>query len=702
MNKLTKISILIMIFAILIISSWTIYQGAKTELIPRKVLFGNPDRITVRLSPDGTKISFLAPVNDVLNVWVGPIEDPISARPITQDTDRGIYRYFWSYTNEHIIYIQDKAGEENWRIYSVHVETNITKDLTPLEGVNARIQGVSPKFPYEILVALNDRVPELHDIYRVNIETGHRELIEENEVFAGYMVDDDYNIRFAYMMTADGGYELLEPNHESEWELFLKVPMEDTLTTDPIGFDKTGNSLYMIDSRDRNTAALFQLNIENKDRIMLAENETADVDDLIFHPTEKTVQAVAFHYDRKHWQVLDEDILQDLTYLKSIDDGDVEIVSRTLDDKYWIVAYILDNGPVQYYLYDHIKQKAEFLFTNNQQLEDLPLAQMHPTVIESRDGLNLVSYYTLPLNSHENGDLRPRDPLPMILLVHGGPWSRDIWGYDSQHQWLANRGYAVLSVNFRMSTGFGKEFINAGNLEWGGKMHDDLIDAVQWAVDEGIADPDRIAIMGASYGGYATLAGMTFTPEIFACGIDIVGPSNLVTLLESLPPYWEPTIELFAKRVGDHRTDEGKQFLIERSPLTYVDRIQNPLLIGQGANDPRVKQSESDQIVQSMEEKEIAVTYVLYPDEGHGFARPENRLSFYAVVEAFLSECLGGSYEPIGDDFKGSSITVPTGAEHIPDLIEELQKLDRLIGENESQEILMIKTIIRTRLLCLS
>ncbi len=695
MNKLTKISIVITIFVILIISSWALYQGAKTELIPRKVLFGNPDRITVRLSPDGTKISFLAPVNDVLNVWIGPIEDPKSARPVTKDTDRGIYRYFWSYTNEHIIYIQDKAGEENWRIYSVNVGTNVTKDLTPLEGVNAQIQGVSPKFPYEILIALNDRVPELHDIYRVNIETGHRKLIEENEGFAGYMVDEDYDIRFAYSMTADGGYELLEPNNENEWDIFLKVPMEDTLTTDPIGFDKTGNHMYIIDSRDRNTAALYQLNLENKDKIMLAENETADVDDLIIHPTEKTVQAVAFYYDRKHWRVLDEEILQDLTYLKSIADGDVEIVSRTLDDKHWIVAYILDNGPVQYYIYNHMKQKAEFLFTNNQQLEELPLAKMHPTVIESRDGLNLVSYYTLPLNSHENGELRPRDPLPMVLLVHGGPWSRDIWGYDSQHQWLANRGYAVLSVNFRMSTGFGKEFINAGNLEWGGKMHDDLIDAVQWSVDEGIADPDRIAIMGASYGGYATLAGMTFTPETFSCGIDIVGPSNLVTLLESLPPYWEPTIELFTKRVGDHRTDEGKQLLIERSPLTYVDRIQNPLLIGQGANDPRVKQSESDQIVQSMKEKAIPVTYVLYPDEGHGFAKPENRLSFYAVVEAFLSECLGGIYEPIGDDFKGSSITVPTGAEHIPGLIEELQNLERLIGENESQETFMIKN--RTR-----
>ena len=211
---------------------------------------------------------------------------------------------------------------------------------------------------------------------------------------------------------------------------------------------------------------------------------------------------------------------------------------------------------------------------------------MHPVIIKSRDGLNLVSYYTLPLNSYDNGELRPRDPLPMVLLVHGGPWSRDIWGYDSQHQWLANRGYAVLSVNFRMSTGFGKEFINAGNMEWGGKMQDDLIDAAQWAIDEGIADPDKIAIMGASYGGYATLVGMTFTPEFFACGIDIVGPSNLVTLLESIPPYWEPTIELFTKRVGDHRTDEGRQFLIERSPLTYVDNIQNPLLIGQGANDP--------------------------------------------------------------------------------------------------------------------
>jgi dipeptidyl aminopeptidase/acylaminoacyl peptidase len=295
---------------------------------------------------------------------------------------------------------------------------------------------------------------------------------------------------------------------------------------------------------------------------------------------------------------------------------------------------------------------------------------MHAVVIPSRDGMHLVSYYTLPVGCGSKDDHRPATPLPMVLLVHGGPWARDTWGYDPLHQWLANRGYAVLSVNFRGSTGLGKAFINAANREWGTRMHDDLLDAVEWATQQGIADADRIAIMGGSYGGYATLAGLTFTPDTFACGVDIVGPSNLVTLLESIPPYWQPQIELFATRVGDHRTDEGRAFLTERSPLRYADRIQRPLLIGQGANDPRVKQPESDQIVDAMQANDIPVTYALYPDEGHGFARPENSLSFYAIAEAFLAACLGGGYEPIGDDFRGSSLTVPVGAEHVPGLAQ--------------------------------
>jgi dipeptidyl aminopeptidase/acylaminoacyl peptidase len=315
---------------------------------------------------------------------------------------------------------------------------------------------------------------------------------------------------------------------------------------------------------------------------------------------------------------------------------------------------------------------ADFLFTDRQALEGQPLVNMHSAVIRSRDGLEMVSYYSLPPGSDSDGDGRPDEPLPAVLFVHGGPWARDMWGYHPYHQWLANRGYAVLSVNFRGSTGFGKAFVNAGDLEWGAAMHDDLLDGVAWAVEEGIADPGRVAISGGSYGGYATLVGLTFSPETFACGVDIVGPSNLITLVESIPPYWQPMIELFTNRMGDHRTDEGRALLQERSPLTYVDRIRRPLLIGQGANDPRVKQAESDQIVQAMQEKVIPVTYVLYPDEGHGFARPENNMSFSAVAEAFLAPILGGRSEPIGNDFEGSSITVPVGVEEVPGLDEAL------------------------------
>jgi dipeptidyl aminopeptidase/acylaminoacyl peptidase len=260
----------------------------------------------------------------------------------------------------------------------------------------------------------------------------------------------------------------------------------------------------------------------------------------------------------------------------------------------------------------------------------------------------------------------------MVLTPHGGPWHRDFWGYNPWHQWLANRGYAVLAVNFRASTGFGKHFINAGNLEWGGKIMEDQLDAVRWAIERGIADPTRVAIMGGSFGGYSTLAGLTFTPDVFACGVDIVGPSSLITLLESMPPYWKPALELFTTRVGDHRTEEGRALLTRHSPLTYADRIRRPLLIGQGANDPRVTQVESDQIVQAMQAKGIPVTYVLYPDEGHGFARPENSLSFNAIAEVFLATCLGGRFEPIGGDLDGASLTVPVGAQHVPGLAEAL------------------------------
>jgi dipeptidyl aminopeptidase/acylaminoacyl peptidase len=650
-------------------------QTEAASLIPRQLLFSNPDKASTQLSPDGTYLSYLAPVDGVLNVWVGAADDPASAKPVTHDTGRGIRFYGWAYTNSHVLYIQDKGGDENWRLYCVDLESGDTTDLTPFDGTQARIQASSPAFPDELLVALNDRVPELHDIYRLNIRSGERQLALQNEGFAGFVSDDELNIRLAMRMTADGGSEFLTPTPDGGWTSLMRIEMEDTLTTAPAGFDKTGDTLYMIDSRNRNTAAFVALDLTGGNQIVLSEDPRADVSDTLIHPTEKHVQAVAFTYERKHWQILDLTLTHDMAYLRSVSGGDIEITSRTLDDRVWIVAYVIDDGPIRYYRYDREARQAHFLFTNRQALEGLPLAHLHAVVIPARDGMPLVSYYTLPVGSHSSDDdSRPAAPLPMVLLVHGGPWARDTWGYDPLHQWLANRGYAVLSVNFRGSTGLGKAFINAANREWGTRMHDDLLDAVEWAKQQGIADADRIAIMGGSYGGYATLAGLTFTPDTFACGVDIVGPSNLVTLLESIPPYWQPQIELFATRVGDHRTDAGRAFLTERSPLSYADRIQRPLLIGQGANDPRVKQPESDQIVDAMQANDIPVTYVLYPDEGHGFARPENALSFYAIAEAFLATCLGGVYEPIGEDFSGSSLTVPVGAEYVSGLAEALSK----------------------------
>ncbi|MEP0847519.1 MAG: S9 family peptidase [Phycisphaerae bacterium] len=643
-------------------------QAEDPELIPRSVLFGNPDRASPQLNKDGTRLAFLAPAEGVLNVWVAPSDRPADAKPLTKETQRGIRTYFWAYSGEHILYRQDKGGDENWRIFCADVNTGEIRDLTPYENVQARVQEISEQYPNEVLVALNRRDPKLHDIFRVNILTGEMKPVAVNhEGFLGYLTDSSFALRFGLKVTTNGGQALLQRDGQ-EWKPFAEIPPADSLTTSPVGFDRAGDTLYMLDSRGRNTAALMAFDLKAGAARILAEDSRTDAVGTLMHPVERRVQAVQFNYDRACWRVLDESIQKDFDYLASVSPGDLSVVSRTLDDRQWIVAYAIDNGPVRYVRYDRDRGNAELLFTNNAALEKAPLAPMHVVLPASRDGLTLVSYLTLPLASDPDGDARPDRPLPMVLFVHGGPWARDEWGYSANHQWLANRGYAVLSVNFRGSTGFGKNFTNAGDREWGEKMHEDLLDAVEWATREKIADPKRIAIMGGSYGGYATLAGLTFTPDVFACGVDIVGPSSLVTLLESIPPYWTPMIEMFTQRIGDHRTDDGRKFLLSRSPISHVQNIRRPLLIGQGANDPRVKQAESDQIVKVMQDKQIPVTYVLYPDEGHGFARPENRASFYAVAEAFLAQHLGGRVEPVGDDFRGSSIRVPVGAEQIPGL----------------------------------
>jgi dipeptidyl aminopeptidase/acylaminoacyl peptidase len=648
--------------------------GDKTGLIPRKILFDNPDKTSPHISPDGKQLSYLAPVDGVLNVWVGPIDRPEEAKPVTQDKKRGIRSHLWAYTSQHLLYIQDQAGDENWHVYRVDLKSGDTKDLTPIKGVNAQIEGASPRFPEELLIGLNDRSAMYHDIHRVNLLTGERKLLQKNEGFMGFLADDDFRVRFAFKFAPDGGQVALKPDGKGGWVEFMKTPKDDSLTTRPVGFDKSGDILYLIDSRNRDTGALTTLDLKTGKQTLIAEDRRVDAGGILIHPTEKTLQAVSFTLARTRWQFLDPAVKADFDVLAKVADGELTLAARTLDDKTWIVAFVMDNGPVRYYAYDRPAKQARFLFTNRKSLEGLPLQKMHNPVVQSRDGFELVSYLTLPPGSDPSGSGKPASPQPLVLLVHGGPWGRDGWGFNPYHQFLANRGYAVLSVNFRGSTGFGKKFLNAANREWAGKMHEDLIDAVDWAVKEKIAQPDKVAIMGGSYGGYATLVGLTFTPDRFVCGVDIVGPSNLVTLLKTVPPYWMPAVQLFKDRVGDWTTPEGRKFLEERSPLTRVDQIKKPLLIGQGANDPRVKQAESDQIVKAMQKHTIPVTYVLFPDEGHGFARPPNSLAFNAVTEAFLARHLGGRFEAIGAAFEGSSIRVPTGAEEVPGLTEKLAK----------------------------
>lgn len=642
---------------------------AGAPLIPRSTLFGNPDHAAPRISPDAKQLAYLSPVDGVLNVWVGPKDEPEAAKPVTHDTKRGIRSYFWAYNNRQIIYLQDKDGDENWHVYLVDLDSGKTTDTTPLPGTRAEIEAVSYRFPNEILIGLNARDPQVFDVYRLDLQTGNRQFVLKNtERFSSFVIDDDYRVRFADKMTDGGGKLIMEPDGKGGWKTFVTVSEDDALTTSPIGLDKSGSILYMLDSRGRNTAALTSYDLKTGKEKVLAEDSRADVDHVLMRPVENTPLAVSFNYERNTWHALDPAIPEDFRSLRGLSRGDIEFSSQSLDDQHWIVAFLQDDGPVRFYDFNRKDKQGHFLFTSQKALETLPLVQMHPVIIKSGDGLDLVGYLSLRQGTDPSGRGRPSQPLPMVLNVHGGPWVRTSWGFNPECQLWANRGYAVLSVNYRGSTGFGKAFVNAGNRQWGGKMQDDLVDAVHWAIQAKIADPKRVAIMGGSYGGYATLMGLTETPDLYTCGVDIVGPTDLLTLIRTVPPYWKPDMALFRIRVGDDTTAAGRKFLGGRSPLTHADRIRRPLLIGEGANDPRVKVEQANQLVAAMEHKHIPVTYVVFPDEGHGFARPVNRLAFYAVADAFLAEHLHGRCQPIGGAFAHSTITVPVGASQVPGL----------------------------------
>ncbi len=641
------------------------------KLIPRTVLYGNPVRSGGEISPDGKWLAWIAPRGEVMNVFVAPADKPDDARPVTNDTVRGIRGFTFAHDGKHLLYPQDTGGDENFRIHAVNLDSGDERVLTP-EGARATFAGISADHPDALVVAVNDRDPKLMDLVRITLSTGEQERILENDGYVRFVLDDQLVPRLATRQTPDGGYQVFKADNGA-WTLWQTVGQEDALTTNALGYTRDGKTLYVLDSRDRDTGALFAIDTATEERTLVFENAKADVSRMMGDPLTGKVQAVAANHLRNEWTVLDESIKADLDHLaRELPDGEINVTSRTQDDRHWIIALTAADAGVRYYRYARDGRQLQHWFDSRPDLNDYTLAPMQALEIPARDGLSLVSYLTLPVASDPQRSGRPNAPVPLVLSVHGGPWARDAYGFSARHQWLANRGYAVLSVNFRGSTGFGKNFVNAGDLEWGKKMHDDLIDAVDWAIKNGITSADKVAIMGGSYGGYATLAGLTFTPDTFACGVDIVGPSNLFTLLESIPPYWAPMVAQFHSRMGNPNTEEGKALLLERSPLTHVANIKKPLLIGQGANDPRVKQAESDQIVAAMQERNIPVTYVLYPDEGHGFNRPPNNLSFNAVTESFLGRCLGGQVEPIGDAFNGASIQVPHGAQFLPGLPEAL------------------------------
>jgi dipeptidyl aminopeptidase/acylaminoacyl peptidase len=650
--------------AVIAIASSQASAAGDDHLIARETFFGNPDHLAVEISPDGNTLSYIAPYLGVLNVWVRPMNQT-EPKAITTAKERPIRQYFWAQNSHQIIYTQDRKGDENFHLYAVDIESGKQTDLTPYDAIQARLIASDPDIPDEILVAINNRNPQLHDAWRINTTTGVGSMIFQNDAgFADLAADSKFQIRLATRSNPSGGMDaFMRDDGQADWYELASWGLEDGAASAPLGFSHDGRSVYLTDSRGGNTARLcaFTINDQGETNYTpIAADERSDVGAVLFHPTTGEPQAVSFEYLRKEWRIVDPAIRPDFAYLQGVAEGDINVVSRDRADDKWIVSYTRDDGPVGFFVYSRPSKHAEFLFTNRSQLEGLKLAHMKPVEIKARDGLTLVSYLTLPVGG-------PKKNLPLVLLVHGGPWSRDSWSYNSLHQWLANRGYAVLSVNYRGSTGLGKNFMNAGNREWAGKMHDDLIDAVNWAVTERIADPKRVAIMGGSYGGYATLVGLTFTPDFFTCGIDIVGPSHIRTLLETIPPYWEPIRVMFEKRVGSM---DNPGYLDQISPLSRVDAIRRPLLIGQGQNDPRVKEAESMQIVSAMQSKNLPVTYIVFPDEGHGFARPENNLAFFAVTEAFLAQHMGGKFEPIGSTVRASSAEVRAGAELIPGLAD--------------------------------
>ncbi len=643
-------------------------------LITRAALFGEPARHGGQLSPRGDRVAFLAPRDGVTNLWVLSVDAMDEARALTDERTRGVSTFRWAADGSTLLYLQDTDGDENTRLYAVDVASGATRALTPA-GARADILGLSAADPGAVVVALNERDRSWPDVVRVDLASGARTVLQRNggpRGYASFLLDQTNAVRLGVRRRADGGADVVA--FEERGRTVFEIPFEDVMSTRLLGFEIDGVHFLVLDSAlgqpdtaERDRTALARVNIATGERVVLGEGERADVVDVWLDPVTGAAEAFATEYLRREWRALNADSQADIEFLDRSLTGDFNVVSRSADDTRWIVVEENPTTPRRSYLFDRAGpagRRLTSLFSHRPELQQAALQPMAPVEIAARDGSTLVAYLTLPGGSDANGDARPETPLAMVLLPHDGPWARDSYGFDAMHQWLANRGYAVLSVNFRGSAGFGKAFLNAGNGEWGGRIQEDLADAAEWAVTQGVAEQGRIAIVGSGFGGYAALSGLAFTPDQYRCGASFAAPANLFAMLDLAPA---PQREQLYRRVADARTEAGRQLLRIRSPAFHAGRIRSPLLLAYGARDPGLTRGETDQVAQAVRLRGI-LTYLAFPDEGHILVRPQNRLSYLAVLEHFLGDCLGGRVEPVGASFEGAAINVYDGAVNVPGL----------------------------------
>jgi dipeptidyl aminopeptidase/acylaminoacyl peptidase len=636
--------------ALLIITLVAPVWAQSPPLIDRELFFGDPEIAGAQISPDGAFIAFIKPFKGTRNIWVKKTADPFTtAKPITADTKRPIPGYFWSRDGKYILFVQDKAGDENYNVYAVNPndapaagqEVPAARNLTDVKGVRAAIFGVPKNEPDAIYVGLNDRDPAWHDLYKVKISTGDRTLMRKNtERITAYVFDLKDQLRLATRSAENGDTEVLRVDADKFTKVYSCNVFE---TCGPVRYHKDGQRVYFQTNKgagsDLVSLYLFDPATGKEELVESDPMKRVDFGNAVFSEVSDDLIATSYDDERERLYWKDKAFEADYKNLqKQLPGKEIGFGSSTKDEKLFIISANSDTDPGSTYLYDRTTKKLTLQYQAREKLNRAYLAPMKPVKYPSSDGLEIPAYLTLPKGVEAKN-------LPALIIPHGGPWARDSWGYNSFAQFLANRGYAVLQPNFRGSTGYGKKFIDSGNKQWGDKMQDDITWGAKYLIAQGIADPKRVGIMGGSYGGYATLAGVTFTPDVYAAGVSIVGPSNLITLLESIPAYWEPIRKLFYERMGDPNTPEGKAQLLRQSPLTSAAKIKTPLLVIQGANDPRVNKRESDQIVIALRDRGFPVEYMVAPDEGHGFARPVNNMAMFASAEKFLAKYLGGRYQ---------------------------------------------------------